>query len=115
MQHISTADSAVVRYMPETASVAVNKIPVPEIPVKEIVRKASPLSISIAFVLLTLFLGFWLNAASIVAIISAPDRLQRLEEAVKHCHDDKVRLETEIQELRVEVTALEKEIARKNL
>lgn len=92
-----------------------NKIPVPEIPVKEIVRKASPLSISIAVVLLMVFGGFWLNASSLVAILAAPDRLKRLEDAVEHCHKDKVQLEVEIQALRMKVTALENEIARKSL
>lgn len=88
----------------------VDKLNVPDIPTREIVRKASRLSISIGVILLTVAGGFWLNAKAIVDIIAAPDRLERLEQAVAHCHEDKVRLEVEIQTLRNRVVDLERQL-----
>lgn len=90
------------------AADSVSKIGLPEIPTKEIMRKASPLSISLAIILAVLFGGFWLNASSFVAISASPDRIQRLEQAVAHCHEDKVRLEAEIALLRNRVVELER-------
>jgi hypothetical protein len=88
----------------------VDKLNVPDIPTREIVRKASTRSISIAVVLVTLGAVFWMNASSLVAILTTPDRLERLEEAVAHCHEDKTRLETEIQTLRNRVVDLERQL-----
>lgn len=109
MQYISTADADVVRKQP---SVETNKLNIPDIPTREIVRKASGLSISIAVVLLAAAGAFFMNAKAIVDIIAAPDRLKALEEMVNHCHADKVRLETEIQTLRNRVVDLEREVQR---
>ncbi len=110
MHYISTADAVHVARQP--AVTEANKINVPDIPTREIVRKASGLSISIAVVLLTVAGGFWMNAKAIVDILAAPDRLKALEETVQHCHQDKVRLETEIQTLRNRVVDLEREVQR---
>ena len=107
MQYISTADADVVRAQP---AVETNKINVPDIPTREIVRKASGLSISIAVVLTTVAGGFWMNAKSIVDILATPDKIKALEEMVSHCHADKVRLETEIQTLRNRVVELERQV-----
>lgn len=88
----------------------VDKLNVPDIPTREIVRKASPLSISIGLVLLAVALGFWMNAKAIVDILASPDRLKMLEQAVAHCREDKVRLEVEIQTLRNRVVELERQV-----
>ena len=103
---ISTADSHVIFRQLAVA----DKLNVPDIPTREIVRKASGLSISIGVVLITVAIGFWLNAKAIVDIIDAPDRLERLEQQVAHCHEDKVRLEVEIQTLRNRVVDLERQL-----
>lgn len=88
----------------------VDKLNVPEIPTREIVNKARPWAISLGIILLVVAGGFWLNASTIIAVLAAPDRIEKLEQAVAHCHEDKVRLEVEIQTLRNRVVDLERQL-----
>ncbi len=110
---LSTADAVLVHALPvPPAADSAAKIGLPDIPTKEIVRKTSPWAISLAVILFVVAGGFWMNASTIITILASPDRIERLEQMVAHCHEDKVRLEVEIHTLRNRVVELERAALR---
>jgi hypothetical protein len=103
---VSTHNATLIHRLPT----AVDKVDLPDIPTREIVNKARPWAISLGIILFVVASGFWMNASTIIAVLAAPDRIEKLELLVQHCHEDKKRQEVEIQALRQRVGELERQL-----
>ena len=78
-------------------------------------RKVPPWAAGGGLVLGTVFAGLWFLRDPIIAIAQNGDRIEKLEETVKHCAEMRVVMEKEIttlkntnEELRLRVSVLEK-------
>lgn len=75
-------------------------------------KKVPAWAAGFGLLLLIGFTGVWFLRDMIIQLASNQDRIAKLEQAVEHCHQDKTRLEAEIQRLRDRVQELESRMPR---